>query len=119
MSNNEIYKTTTDLIVAAGFGSYQSGESLYQGPSLGDATFKGTLVSFDSANNVAKLINTVGNATTNAPVFGNTTLAVRTLLDVSYPSYVVSSGYLTYLENRSGIQRSSDGIEQFKIIIGF
>jgi hypothetical protein len=26
---------------------------------------------------------------------------------------------LSYIENRSGITRSSDGIEQFKIILGF
>jgi hypothetical protein len=65
------------------------------------------------------MINTIGYLTYNAPVFGNTSQTVRTLLTSSSPSYVSSSGYLTYIENRAGIQRSSDGIEQFKIIIGF
>jgi hypothetical protein len=118
-ANNSIYKTTTDLTVASGFGSYISDEILYQGPSVSNPTFKGTVVTHDTGNNVVKMINTTGYLTYNAPVFGNTSQTVRTLLTSSSPSYVSSSGYLTYIENRSGIQRSSDGIEQFKIIIGF
>lgn len=118
-ANNSIYKTTTDLTVASGFGSYSSGEFLYQGTSVNSPTFKGTVLTHDTGNNVVKMINTIGYLTYNAPVFGNTSQTVRTLLTSSSPSYVSSSGYLTYIENRSGIQRSSDGIEQFKIIIGF
>jgi hypothetical protein len=118
-ANGTIYRTTTDLTVASGFGTYLSDELLYQGTSLSASTFKGTVLSHDTGNNVVKLINTVGTLTFNAPVFGNTTQTVRTLLTSSSPSYVVSSGYMAYIENRSGIQRSNDGIEQFKIILGF
>jgi hypothetical protein len=118
-ANATIYKTTTDLLVASGFGLFNSDEYVYQGPSLAAPTFKGTVVSFDTGNNVVKLINTVGTLTYNAPVFGNSSQTVRTLLTSSSPTYVSSSGYLAYVENRSGVQRSSDGIEQFKIILGF
>jgi hypothetical protein len=118
-ANNSIYKTSTDLIVASGFGTYVSDEIVYQGQSLSSASFVGTVLSHDTGNNTVRLINTTGSLTTNAPVFGNSSQTVRTLLNYSSSNYVSSSGYLSYIENRSGITRSSDGIEQFKIILGF
>ena len=117
-ANNAIYKTSTDLVVAPGFGSYVSDEILYQGTST-SPTFTATILSFDSSNNVVKLINTTGSLTTNAPVFGQTTGTTRTLLTYSTPDFIPLSGYLSYIENRTGIQRSVDGIEQFKIVLGF
>jgi hypothetical protein len=114
-----IYKTTTDFIVAQGFGAYQSGETIYQGSSLTNASYTATVLSFDSVNNILHLINTTGSYTTNAPVFGNSSSTVRTLLSVSTPDFVLGSGYLSYVENLPGVQRSSDGIEQFKFVLGF
>jgi hypothetical protein len=29
------------------------------------------------------------------------------------------SGYMAFIENRTGITRSEDGIEQFKIVLGY
>jgi hypothetical protein len=29
------------------------------------------------------------------------------------------SGYISYIQNRSAVQRSSDGIEQFKFVLGY
>ena len=117
-ANSAIYKTSTDLVVAPGFGSYVTDEILYQG-TVGSPTFTATILSFDSSNNVVKLINTTGSLTTNSPVFGQTTGTTRTLLTYSTPDFIPLSGYLSYIENRTGIQRSTDGIEQFKIVLGF
>ena len=117
-ANNAIYKTSTDLVVAPGFGSYVTDEILYQG-TVSSPTFTATILSFDSSNNVVKLINTTGSLTTNSPVFGQTTGTTRTLLTYSTPDFITLSGYLSYIENRTGIQRSVDGIEQFKIVLGF
>ena len=117
-ANNAIYKTSTDLVVAPGFGTYVTDEILYQG-TVSSPTFTATILSFDSSNNVVKLINTTGSLTTNSPVFGQTTGTTRTLLTYSTPDFITLSGYLSYMENRTGIQRSVDGIEQFKIVLGF
>lgn len=118
-ANGAIYKTSTDLVVAPGFGVYTFDETIYQGSSLNDATFTGTMLSFDPASNVVRLINTTGTLVIDGPVFGSNSLTTRTLLSYSTPDFVTLSGYLSYIENRSGIQRSSDGIEQFKIVLGF
>ena len=119
IADKEIYKTTTDLILAAGFGVFSPDETIYQGTSLSSATFVGTVLSFDSASNILKLINTTGCLTTNAPIFGVSSTTVRTLLSYSSPDFIALSGYIGYIENRSSIQRSSDGIEQFKIVLGY
>lgn len=134
IANGEIYKTTTDVVVASGFGAYISNELVYQGGSvlLGELnltyeqliadptiTFVGRILSFDPASNVIKLINTKGTPTLNAPIFGQSTKTTRTVLSYSTPTFVTLSGYVYFVENRSGIQRSSDGIEQFKLVIGY
>jgi hypothetical protein len=119
-ANNAIYKTTTDLIVAPGFGTYVPDEVIFQGPddNANNATFTAIALSFDTATNVLRLINTTGTLTTNAPV-RNVPKTNRTLLSYTTPDYAVLSGYVTYIENRTGVQRSSDGIEQIRIVLGY
>ena len=118
-ANAAIYKTTTDVVVAPGFGVYSEDEVVYQGTSLENATFTATVLDFDASSNVIKLINTVGDYTVNAPIFGNSSLTARTVLNVSTPDFILFSGYLTYIENRSSVQRSYDGIEQFKFVVSY
>jgi len=117
-ANGAIYKTSTDLIVAPGFGLYVNDEIVYQG-DVNNPSFKGTILSFDPASDVIRLINTTGSLTTNAPVFGKTSKTTRTLLAYSVPDFQIFSGYLSYIENRSGVTRSVDGIEQFKLVLGY
>jgi len=114
-----IYKTTTDLVVAPGFGVYTNDEIVWQGSSFETATFKATVLSFDPAANILKTINTIGTLVENAPVFGRSSLTTRTLLSYSFPDFIPFSGVITYIENRTGIQRSADGIEQVKIVLGY
>ena len=114
-----IYKTTTDFVVAPGFGAYTLDETIYQGTSLATATFSASVLSFDTASNVVYLINKVGTPTLNAPVYSSSSGTVRTLLSVSPPDFQTFSGYLSYVENRTAIQRSSDGKEQFRFVLGY
>lgn len=118
-ANASIYKTTTDVVVASGFGAYTNAEFVYQGTSYENSTFSGTVVSFDEASNVLTLINTKGTGTLNGPLRSTNSNTTRTLLRTSLPDFVILSGYLTYMENRSGIIRSSEGIEQIKIVLGY
>jgi hypothetical protein len=117
-ANGTIYKTSTDVVVAPGFGTYNYDEIVYQGDT-NNPTFTGTILSFDPASNVIRLINTKGTVTTNAPIYGQTSLTTRTVLTYSLPNFVLFSGYLSYIENRTGITRSVDGIEQFKLVLGY
>jgi hypothetical protein len=118
-ASDPIYKTTTDLVVAPGFGAYVPDEVVYQGNSLDTATFSASVLSFSTASNVVYLINKVGTPILNAPVYSSSSGTVRTLLSVSYPDFQTFSGYLSYVENRTAIQRSFDGKEQFRFVLGY
>jgi hypothetical protein len=118
-ANGQIYKTTTDLVVAAGVGVYINDEIVYQGETLETAYFTGRVLSFDAGTNTIKLINTEGTLAYNDSVHGSQSGAVRTLLTYSVPNFVLMSGYMSLIENRTGVTRSVDGIEQFKIVLGY
>jgi hypothetical protein len=118
LASGEKYKTTTDIVVASGSGAFSPDEIVYQGSSLSTATFTGTVLSFDQNTNILSLINTSGTITTNLSIFGLSGVT-RTVLTYSIPDFISLSGYIAYIENRSSIQRSIDGIEQFKIVLGY
>lgn len=118
-ANGEIYRTTTDIIVAPGFGVYVSDEFVYQGLSLENSTFSARVLAFNTSTNLLYLINTKGTITTNAPIFGNDSKTTRTALSYSTSNLAPFSGYMILIENRSAIQRSDDGIEQFRFVLGF
>jgi hypothetical protein len=120
-ANGAIYQTTTNLVVASGFGAYQTDEKIYQSTdsTLGNAYWVGTVLSFDATNNVLYVLNTTGALNLNAPIYSTVSGTTRTLLSYSTPNMIPLSGYMAYIENRSGITRSPDGIEQVKIVLGY
>jgi len=119
VANESIYSTTTNFIVSPGFGAYTNDEMIYQGVNASNTTFSGTVLSFDEASNVLKVLNMTGTIKTNATLYGQSSGTARTLLSYSTPNFVLHSGYLAFIENRTGVQRSSDGIEQFRFVLGY
>ena len=119
----DIYDVTTQLTVSPGTGTFVSGQTVYQGSNLATATFFGTIASFDSTYNILRVINTEGILIPNQAIIqnanGSVGAAVRTLLGYQPPDFITMSGYMTYIENRSGVTRSSDGTEQFRIVLRF
>ena len=125
-ANNSIYDLTTQITVAGGVGGlFASDEQVIQvdntkgSATFGQVVFTGTVLSFNSSTNVLKLINTVGTPTLNATLAGQTSGATRTILASNPSKFIKFSGYIAYIENRSGVQRSVDGIEQFKFVLGY
>ena len=55
----------------------------------------------------------------NSPIFGETSKSSRIVLSYSLPNFAIYSGHVAYIENRTGVQRSDDGIEQLKFVLGF
>lgn len=119
LANGNIYRTTTDLLVAPGFGVFEEDEIVYQGSSLQNATFQARVLSFNTSTNVLYVINKIGTPTLYAPLIGNTSSITRTLLSSTNPDFTLLSGYIIFIENRAGVERSSDGIEQIRFVLGF
>jgi hypothetical protein len=122
-ANNAIYDVTTKLFVSPGTGNYSSGQVIYQGPNFATSTFSAKVVSFDPLNNIVSAININGTPTDNQALIqdpnGPINGAVRTLLTVENPDFIIYSGYMAYIENRTPIERSPDGTEQFRIVLSF
>ena len=124
-ANNSIYDLTTHFTVASGFGVYTSDETVVQvdvnssSPTFGQTVFSATVLSFNTSTNVLYLINTSGTPLIGSTVTGLSSKTSRTLLVSTPPTIVPFSGYIAYIENRSGVQRSLDGIEQFKFVLGY
>ena len=121
-ANGVIYKTTTDLVVSQGQGQFLFDEIVYQSTDGTYATAQtsgwyGTVLNFDSGNNVINVINTTGTLSTGSTIYGKTSTTNRTLLTANTTSFDVFSGYPIFLQNLDGVTRSPDGIEQFKIVI--
>ena len=118
LANSAIYKAYTEVFVSAGFGLFNSSETVYQG-TLTNQTYSGTVLSFDEGANLVKLINTQGTPTLSAPLVGASTGTVRTLLSNNSTDIIINSGHITYIENRDSIARSDDGTEQIKFVLGY
>jgi len=117
-ASGDIYKTYTEFVVAPGFGVYTNGEIVYQGERT-NQTFYGTVLSFDPASNIIRVLNMSGTPVLNQSIKGQTTNTSRTLLQYNEPDFQIFSGYISYIENRTSVQRSSDGIEQYKFVLGY
>lgn len=122
VANAESYSTSTDIIVSNGFGTFQDGEIIYQTPNnanFANATFTATCVNFESAPNRLRLINLNGQYVNGSSVYGLSSGTVRTLLQVFDPDLIKYTGHIIHIENRQEIQRSSDGLELFRLVIKF
>ena len=124
-ANGSIYDLSTQITVASGFGAYTPDETVTQvdinpnNTTYGQVVFTGTVLSFNTSTNVIKLINTSGTIITSASIQGQTSGTTRTLLASTTPKFMKFSGYIAYIQNRSAVQRSADGIEQFKFVLGY
>lgn len=120
-ASGELYSNMTTVTVSPPAGGgiiYSASEIVYQG-DVNSPSFSGRVVKFDTVTNTLYLINTYGTPTQNSPIFGQSSGTTRTLLIYSIPNVIPFSGYIAYIENREGIQRSSDGIEQFKFVLEY
>jgi hypothetical protein len=115
----DVYNLTDLAYVTFGTGAYTIGETIYQGTTLNNATFKAEVGSFDRINNIIYLININGNYQLSQPIKGVTSGTTRVLVQYSQTDFKVGSGYLIYCENRTPVQRSVNSNEQFRLVLSY
>jgi hypothetical protein len=116
---NPTYSCTTDAVVAVSANDYQSDEIVYQGTDVANATFFATCLSYEPGSGLVRMINTEGTMTVGKVLKGVSSGVNKQVLSANLPDFIPFSGYITYIENRTGTQRSSDGSEQVRLIVGF
>lgn len=118
-ATNPIYDTSTKFVVAAGSGVFSNGETVQQQDASGTVIFSGKVLSFDTAGNVLRVINTTGTYVQGQLIKGLSSYTSRVVFSVTDPTLIPLSGHLAYIENRNPVERSADGIELFKFILGY
>ena len=120
ISTDTIYNTTKQFLLSSHAGNnFASDEIVNQYDSSGNVLFTGTVLSFNSTTNLLQVINTYGNYNVGQSITGATSGATATVFSVTEPILIPFSGYILYIENRVGVQRSDDGIDQFRFILGY
>lgn len=121
LANASIYSTSTDFVVSAGFGAFTPDETIFQASDglYANSTFTATVLSFNSLTNTVKLINTKGTPIIGSLFYGQSSGTSRVALQQQPVTFIKNSGFLTYLENRSPVQRSTDGSEQIRLVLGY
>jgi hypothetical protein len=118
MISNVAVSQLTVLTLNGISAEYIEDEIVYQGTSLATATFSATVVDWDSANNRLKVSNVKGTPSSEL-VNGLTSTAARFMSSITNPDMKRYTGNLLYIDNISPVERSSDQVEDFKIILKF
>lgn len=102
-----------------GSGNYLEDEVVYQGLDLNTSTFSGRVVSWDAAMGQLLLINITGTPSISKQLIGSKSLTSR-IIGNYIPSILKPyTGNMLYINNLKPIERSSDQIEDFKILVKF
>jgi hypothetical protein len=105
-------------ITTIGTGDYIQDEIVYQGGAYATSSFNGKIVSWDSTNGVAIIINTTGTPTSQSLVGVNSSTS-RFVTSINDPDLVKQTGQILYVDNILPITRAADQTEDFKIVIKF
>lgn len=116
---NTVYTQLTVLTLSGvGSDSYQLDETVYQGPSIANSTFLGTVVDWNGTNQI-KLSNVSGSVEAKSLIGKSSGATGVVSVPYTNPEVLKNSGQLLYIDNILPITRSSDQIEDFKIVLKF
>ncbi len=113
---NSVISQTTDISVIPG-SAYIDNEIVYQGTSLNNFTFKGTVHVQES--NTIRLINVFGTPTIGSLLKGNTSLVQRAVEDYSTPEFEPGTGDIIFVKNDPKTDRADGQAENIRLTINF
>lgn len=118
VATGSVYNQTMRLTLSTGSSNYAEDETVYQGPTFANAYFTGSVVGWDSANNILKLSNVVGVPQSDV-ITGKESSAVRFVENITNKELQDYSGNLLYVDNIVPLHRADDQTDNFKIVFKF
>ena len=118
-ANSYIYRLTHDVVISPGSGTYVQDEYVFQGADLENSTYTARVLNFDAINNILYLINISGTIAINDLIKGNDSKTLRVVSQETLEAIIPFSGNIDYIENRTKIQRTASGLEQFRLTINY
>lgn len=119
LASGEIYRMYSQISVSPGVGDYNNDEVIIQGDTLEDATFVAEVISFDEERNIVNVNNLNGTFTSNQPVKGLTSGAIRIGINKTTPSLSLYSGKTLFVTNKVPVIRDNDQTDRIRFILSF
>ena len=119
LADSDLYTLYTLVDVSPGIGDYNDDEYVFQGDSFADATFIGTVISFDEGSNKLFLNDIRGTYNNNIPIKGNSSGAIRIALGKTDPTLALYSGDILHVSEIIPISRSENQKDRIKFILSF
>jgi len=117
-TNTAFSQLTTLTLSGVGDDNYLEDEIVYQGSSLANASFIGTVVEWNGSNQVR--LSDVRGTVQAETLIGTTSGATgAVIVPFTIAELQPHSGQLLYIDNIKPIIRASDQIEDFKIVLKF
>lgn len=119
LADSDLYTLYTKIDVSPGIGDYNDDEYVFQGDSFADATFIGTVISFDEGSNKLFLNDIRGTYNNNIPIKGNASGAIRIALGKTDPTLALYTGDILHVSEIIPISRSENQKDRIKFILSF
>ena len=120
---SDLADQATKITLSSVAGQFQADEIVFQGDTLSSSTANGVVIDFLN-NNKLRLNRVQGDFVSNSTISSITgansgataTIVTDGILDADMKPY---SGDILYIENRTSVTRSTNQIEDFKIVLEF
>ncbi len=119
LANDSLYAMYTKIKVSPGVGDYNSDEIVFQGVTLATSTFSADVISFDEAQNLLYVNNIRGSLSTNQPIKGQTSGAIRVAINKTDPTLELYTGKILYVSNQTPVTRDEDQLDRIRFILKF
>ena len=118
MSNAAVSQTTNLTLSGVGDDDFLLDETVYQGVSVATSSFSATVVDWDGVS-LIKLSNVTGTLEAKTLIGESSGSSGTVSVPYTLPELHPNSGQLLYIDDIQPITRSSDQIEDFKIVLKF
>jgi hypothetical protein len=119
LANDSLYAMYTKIKVSPGVGDYNNAEIVFQGVTLATSTFSADVISFDEAQNLLYVNNIRGSLSTNQPIKGQTSGAIRVAINKTDPTLELYTGKILYVSNQTPVTRDEDQLDRIRFILKF
>lgn len=118
-ASDELYTMYTKIKVSPGVGDFNNDEIVFQGVTLETSTFSAEVISFDELQNELFVNNLRGTLSTNEPIKGKTSGAIRVAINKIEPTLELYTGKILYVSDKTPITRDPDQTDRIRFTLKF
>lgn len=119
LAGDSLYSLYTKVKVSPGVGNFNNDEIVFQGVTLATSTFSADVISFDEIQNLLYLNNIRGTLSTNQPIKGQTSGAIRVAINKTNPTLELYTGKILYVSDQTPVTRDNDQLDRIRFTLKF